>query len=620
MAGELTATKQCLPCPQPDPYMPKRMIGDEDCLCLNVFAPKMPGEETGSPVIFFIHGGNYRSGSTSAYGGQHFAQKDTILVTAQYRLGALGYLSTGQRDASGNLGLFDLHTAMVWINEYIEFFGGDKNRVVLMGQGSGGSAASLLALSPEGRSATGVAAMSGTPLSPGAVRPDPQKHASALANATGCPSAPAERLVLCLRKMPVEKVVLADADLNMGSVDTVKFLDDISGRSGAGARVEGEDDLRALPPLVVEPPADSLKKKDKRVPLLTGVTSAETSRAVYGKYNKFLTNQLQSVKDFIKKDLIGGLQSVVAGVEGLLPFTAALNQVLPLTDYYQAVFTQTANAVDGLSQIAEATGDALFNFPAYQTVNAWSGGGSAFLYSFEHVGNLSKGAYFLPGVPLADQSNGMPEGAKLKGPAHGDELAYLFEPLDAEGKPTGGVVSGTDARARDSFVGLVAKFAHRTDKSDKKSGGGFFDKPFSKDTDQFLKITDQVKMEKEFRFCQMGMWGNMGDRLTSALCKNLITDLLGTLPIGDIANGKIPLVSGQNPLGALTGQQNVLPLGGLTGQQNSMPLGGLLGQTQGQQKPQSITGGLFGQRAPSRNQATRKTTPKSNLLDIPFDF
>lgn len=128
-----------------------------------------------------------------------------------------------------------------------------------MGQGSGGSAASLLALSPEGRSATGVAAMSGTPLSPGAVRPDPEKHASALANQTGCPSTPAERLVMCLRNMPVEKVVLvsfkmvpicfffminfknitvfisstqADAELNMDNMDTTKFLDEISGRSG----------------------------------------------------------------------------------------------------------------------------------------------------------------------------------------------------------------------------------------------------------------------------------------------------------------------------------------------------------------------------------------------------
>lgn len=77
-----------------------------------------------------------------------------------------------------------------------------------MGQGSGGSAASLLALSPEGRSATGVAALSGTPLSPGAVRSDPKQHASALANHTGCPTEPPERLVLCLRQMPAEKVVM----------------------------------------------------------------------------------------------------------------------------------------------------------------------------------------------------------------------------------------------------------------------------------------------------------------------------------------------------------------------------------------------------------------------------
>lgn len=76
-----------------------------------------------------------------------------------------------------------------------------------MGQGSGGSAASLMAMSPEGRSASGVAALSGTPLSPGAVRPDPAKHAEALAERTGCPKAPAESLLICLRKLPVEELV-----------------------------------------------------------------------------------------------------------------------------------------------------------------------------------------------------------------------------------------------------------------------------------------------------------------------------------------------------------------------------------------------------------------------------
>lgn len=76
-----------------------------------------------------------------------------------------------------------------------------------MGQGSGGSAASLMALSSEGRNAKGVAALSGTPLSPGAVRQDPAKYAKELANRTNCPEKPVESLVNCLRKMPAEKIV-----------------------------------------------------------------------------------------------------------------------------------------------------------------------------------------------------------------------------------------------------------------------------------------------------------------------------------------------------------------------------------------------------------------------------
>lgn len=77
-----------------------------------------------------------------------------------------------------------------------------------MGQGSGASAASLLAMSPEGRSATGVVALSGTPLSPGAIKPDPAKHAENIAERTGCPKKPAESLLICLRQLPHEKIVL----------------------------------------------------------------------------------------------------------------------------------------------------------------------------------------------------------------------------------------------------------------------------------------------------------------------------------------------------------------------------------------------------------------------------
>lgn len=53
--------------------------------------------------------------SLCAFQGQHLTQKDTILVTAQYRLGSLGYFSSAERDASGNAGLFDLRAVMAWV-------------------------------------------------------------------------------------------------------------------------------------------------------------------------------------------------------------------------------------------------------------------------------------------------------------------------------------------------------------------------------------------------------------------------------------------------------------------------------------------------------------------------
>lgn len=96
---------------------------------------------------------------------------------------------------------------------------------------------------------------------------------------------------------------------------------------------------------------------------------------------------------------------------------------------------------------------------------------------------------------------------KAKGPAHGDELAYLFEPLNSDGQSMGvEEMSSTDARVRDNFVGLIAKFARgASEPEQKKKGGagllGFSLAPFSKsdENDQFLKISDTITVEKDFR-------------------------------------------------------------------------------------------------------------------------
>lgn len=68
LSGDINATQYGPPCPQPDQRYKNRVVGDEDCLLLNVFTPKMPDESSGLPVLVFIHGGGFRFGSANQYG------------------------------------------------------------------------------------------------------------------------------------------------------------------------------------------------------------------------------------------------------------------------------------------------------------------------------------------------------------------------------------------------------------------------------------------------------------------------------------------------------------------------------------------------------------------------
>ncbi|KAK6983276.1 neuroligin-4 Y-linked, partial [Biomphalaria glabrata] len=104
----------------------------EDCLYLNVFAPSGAKNGTNLPVMVYIHGGNffYMSGSSLLFDGSALAQTgDVVVVTMNYRLGALGFLMTGdtEDDARGNYGLYDQVMALKWVKVNIAAFGGDPN-------------------------------------------------------------------------------------------------------------------------------------------------------------------------------------------------------------------------------------------------------------------------------------------------------------------------------------------------------------------------------------------------------------------------------------------------------------------------------------------------------------
>ncbi|MCS5498949.1 carboxylesterase/lipase family protein [Cnuibacter physcomitrellae] len=126
----------------------------EDCLTVNVIRPD--SDETGLPVMVFIHGGAYMVGSSAEHrrnGEALVAEGGVVYVSFNYRLGALGYLdltrySTPERPIESNLGLRDQVAALVWVRDNIRAFGGDPARVTLFGESAGGNAVTTLMAVP----------------------------------------------------------------------------------------------------------------------------------------------------------------------------------------------------------------------------------------------------------------------------------------------------------------------------------------------------------------------------------------------------------------------------------------------------------------------------------------
>ena len=163
----------------------------EDCLFLNVWAPEQGARH---PVLVWIHGGAFTSGSGSVavYDGRYLARQGIVVVTINYRLGALGFLShaaLGER--SGNYGLLDMIAALQWVKRNIAAFGGDSSRVTVAGQSAGAAAVLALLASPaaKGLFARAIAESGAGVFTRGQSLRDAQQEGAAFAQAKGATTA-----------------------------------------------------------------------------------------------------------------------------------------------------------------------------------------------------------------------------------------------------------------------------------------------------------------------------------------------------------------------------------------------------------------------------------------------
>ncbi|XP_075983013.1 esterase E4-like [Anticarsia gemmatalis] len=125
-------------CPQPDED------GDENCLVVNVFTPK---RQTSLPVYVIVHDGNFQNGWGSYDPPDRLLKEGFVVVTFNYRIGALGFLCLGTAEALGNAGLKDQIAALYWVHKNIEFFGGNPGEITAHGVGNGAVSLQLLLLS-----------------------------------------------------------------------------------------------------------------------------------------------------------------------------------------------------------------------------------------------------------------------------------------------------------------------------------------------------------------------------------------------------------------------------------------------------------------------------------------
>ncbi|KAF6731387.1 Neuroligin-3 [Oryzias melastigma] len=169
--------------------------------------------DTGAkPVMVYIHGGSYMEGTGNMIDGSVLASYgNVIVITLNYRVGVLGFLSTGDQAAKGNYGLLDQIQALRWISENIGFFGGDSNRITVFGSGIGASCVSLLTLSHHSEGLFHRAIIqSGSALSSWAVNYQPVKYTRLLAEKVGCNVLDTSDMVDCLRKKSSRELVEQD--------------------------------------------------------------------------------------------------------------------------------------------------------------------------------------------------------------------------------------------------------------------------------------------------------------------------------------------------------------------------------------------------------------------------
>ncbi|CAH0712840.1 unnamed protein product, partial [Brenthis ino] len=447
---------------QLEPLFLKEYIGDENCLFLNVYTPNLDGEFL--PVMVFIHGGAFQfgSGNASLYGGDYLVEKDVVVVTINYRVGALGFLCLNTPEVPGNAGLKDIVQALRWVHQNIKSFGGNSGNITVFGESAGGAIVSLLTASPMSKSLINKGIVqSGCALSHWAIQKKPIENAKLIAEELGCESSDIGEILEFLTTTPLKDLIEAQEKLfpfegRLKNLET-SFVPVV------------EKEFNGVEAFMTEPFINILTSgRVANIPIMIGTTTLEFA-------GDFGSDDLQS---FIPKDL---------NIERNTPQSLEIAE--KIKGFY---FKGNPTSVESLSDKFHLVSDMLININMHRYIRYLINvtNKPVYYYKFDYVGALN-----LP--------SNLFKHLDLKQASHMDELGYLFK----NDLQKGVEVSPQDEKTRERMLRLWTNFA--------KSGNPTPDEnhyltvtwlPITKDNLYYLNISNELSLGTNPDKEKMELW------------------------------------------------------------------------------------------------------------------
>ncbi|KAI4456237.1 carboxylesterase [Holotrichia oblita] len=467
--GIYNATEDPPACPQPG----KDNIS-EDCLFLNVYTTKLKcSTKIKAPVMVFFHPGGFYEGSCNSlvYGPEYLLDKDVVLVVPNYRLGSLGFLSTGTKDAPGNNGMKDQVTVLRWVKDNIASFCGDPNLVTIFGYSAGGLSVTAHVMSPMSRGLFHRAiAMSGSIFGPLPIYTNQLDLAKKQARILNCPDSTPEEIISCLNTKTAKEMGDSLSGFDVRILRRPNLDLDSSYRAGFRP---GEIPNRASY-------CFGAKKDFANVPVMIGITTDEFgSRSFDVVDNSTVLEEYD--KDFLR------IWPIIYCYERKPPLSHVISKGLRKFYFPNGINSSTRKGVtdlyaDGVIGFSANRGSKLLSQYSSEKV---------FYYLFNYHGKITHAYY-------PNTNNTIPYGV-----SHHDDLLYLFyvsvmTPL---------FNNGTESEIVDKMITMWSNFARLGYPISKE--GSISWNPFNSKSEFYMEIDTELNLRQKLYEDRYRTWDEL---------------------------------------------------------------------------------------------------------------